>query len=243
MKNRRHVAFGPVLSPALGTIARNAFLNDIYHELVDALEAIIAMPVSGLIVYGSRTASRGAQNFGHADIDLLLLVDAPVEGGLFGHAGEVEFDLHLHSRQDALNGPVSEWMVYAQGQVLHDARAPELSDWIQHLQHWKHQNPDPWNTVDHLRNRVWAYRLVDRVARLAVTDPTAAVLHESRLLAAVSTLHAQVRHTYTTSISHWWRALTADEPAIAETITQYVAHRTYPPDAQALRALVDALYG
>lgn len=241
MQNRI-IAAGPVLPLELGETVRNAFFNNAYPKLVAALERITGVSISGLIVYGSRASLTPATVFGDADVDLLVLVDEPALGGVFGRAGEVEIDLHLHSRDDALSGPIAEWALYSKGRVLHDVKAPELNHWLQRLSDWKSENPDPWSDVDQLKNRVWAYRIIDRIARLAPIDPAVAVLHESRLLATLSTLHAQVRRTHTTSISHWWAGLTGEDQRFAEAISTYASTRTYPPDAQALRKLVDTLY-
>ena len=237
------VAAGPVLPSKLGEAVRIAFSEDNYSVLVEQLEGVIEKRVSGLIVYGSMAQRSRSRAIGESDLDLLLLVQGTASGGVFGRADTIEIDLHVHSRDAALSDPVADWVLYAEGRVLFDTRPPELEAWLKSLVIWKQQNPDPWTEADHLRDRVWAQRMLDRVIRLSPIDPTVAAMHEARLLATIPTLYAQVKHTHTTSISKWWSALRRDNHSFADALISYTSKRTFPPDVVALERLLNELYG
>ena len=237
------VAVGPVLPSKLGEALRTAFVDDDCSILIEQLELITRKVVSGLIVYGSMAKPLRSGHVGKSDVDLLLLVQEDVSGGVFGHADDIEVDLHVHSRAAALCEPVAEWVLYAEGRVLFDSQSPELDAWLKNLASWKRENPDPWNEADHLRNRVWAQRMVDRVIRLSPIDPTVAAMHEARLLATIPTLYAQVTHTHTTSITNWWSQLTRENNVFATALMSYASKRSFPPDGHALQRLLDELYG
>ena len=237
------VAAGPVLPSQLARAVRSAFSEDDYGVLVEQLEAVIGKRVSGLIVYGSMAQRSRSRPIGDSDVDLLLLVQGTASGGVFGRADDIEIDLHVHSREAALSDPIADWILYAEGRVLFDMRPPELDTWLKHLATWKQEHADPWTEADHLRDRVWARRMLDRVIRLGPVDPAVAAMHEARLLATIPTLYAQVKRTHTTSISKWWSALRRDDQAFADALIAYTSKRTFPPDAVALERLVDELYG
>jgi len=236
------IAVGPVLPSKLGEAVRTAFRDGNSRDLVEQLEAVLGRAVTGLVVYGSMAGPFPSSRVGDSDVDLLVLVQETASGGIFGRADDVEIDLHVQSRHATLADPITNW-IYAGGRVLFDVGPPELEEWLRSLSEWKRHNPDPWTDVDHLRSRVSAQRLVQRVRQLSQVDPGAAALHEARLLATIPTLHAQVKRTRTSSIGHWWPALASEDPEFAEALAAYLWKRSYPPDAGALQRLVEKLYG
>jgi len=183
-----------------------------------------------------------SRQIGESDVDLLVLVSETASGGIFGRADNIEIDLHVHSRNAALSDPIDDWIIYAEGRVLFDLWPPALDDWLRNVSIWKQENPDPWTEADHLRDRVWAQRMLERVIRLSPIDPTVAAMHEARLLATIPTLYAQVKHQHTTSISHWWSTLRRENDLFAAALTAYTSKRSFPPDGFALQRLVEKLY-
>jgi hypothetical protein len=121
-------------------------------------------------------------------------------------------------------------------------RPPELDTWLENVSIWKQQSPGPWTEVDHLRDRVWAQRMVNRIIQVGPIDPTIAAMHEARLLATIPVLYAQVKHRHDTSISKWWSRLTRENDVFANALTSYTSKRSFPPDGVALQRLLDELY-
>ncbi len=239
--SEQRIAVGPVLPPALGEAIKAAFREQNYAALVEQLEFIIGLTITGLLVYGSMAKDPRSVLAAKSDVDLLVLVEANASGGVFGRAGDVDMDLHVQTRRETLGDSAVNW-IYADAAVLFDARPPELNLWLNGLAMWKLKNPDPWTETDHVRSYVWAHRLVERVIKLSATDPAGAAIHEARLLANISMLYAQVKRRRTTSISKWWAILQHEDCVFADALTSYLSKRTYPPDGEALRCLVNALY-
>lgn len=238
---RQAVAVGPRLPTELGVALRTAFRDGDPRALIFQLEAAIALPVTGLVVYGSQAHRSPSDGIGDSDVDLLVLVDEPAEGGVFGTADGIQVDLHVQSRAETFAEP-SINCVYWEGRALFDLRAPEVEDWLKSLRHWRAVNVDPWTAVDLLRDRVWAERLVERVALLASTEPAIAAMHEARLLATIPTLHAQLKRTRTTSIGQWWSNARRSDPGFASAVETYLTTRTALPNGAALKSLIARLY-
>jgi hypothetical protein len=235
------VAVGPDLPKELGEALRTAFRQENCTALVEQLEGLIRTTITGVMVYGSMARSSRATELGESDVDLLVLGDESVRGGVFGCADGVQVDLHIQNRNESLSDPNANW-IYAEGRLLFDARPPELAAWLVELATWKRENPDPWSQVDHLRNRVWAERLIERIIRCKENDPTAASLHEARLLAALPTLHAQAQRKRTTSIGSWCVTLRSEHPALAQALSDYMVTRSAGLNSSLLRGLLSEVY-
>lgn len=240
--NKRLAVVGPRLPEALGNLVRKAFIQDSYTPLVESLEDLLAVKVGGLIIYGSRAARPTGSPFGVSDVDLLVLADEPVTGGVFGLAGDVELDVHLDERRSALTGDRSLWALFAGGRVVFDRRPPELATWIEALSCWRRENPNPWSAAQIIKDRAWADRIVARLARAEPGSEKEMVLHEARLLAMLPTLHAQARGRHPTSITRWWTGLAEDDPPFASRLGAYLSNRTSKVNFAALAALIDSLY-
>jgi predicted nucleotidyltransferase len=237
------IAVGPILPLELGEAVKTAFRDDDYAVLVEQLESIVGKVITGLIVYGSMARRSQSRQIGGSDVDLLVLVQDAASGGVFGRADNIDIDLHVHSRNVALSGAIADWALYAEGRVLFDLCPPELEAWLRNLALWKRENPDPWTEADHLRDHVWAQRMLERIIRLSPIDPTVAAMHEARLLATIPTLYAQVKRKHTTSISKWWATLAHENPVFANALASYTSKRSFPPDGAALQQLLNELYG
>lgn len=236
------IAVGPILPLKFGEAVRTAFCGDNCGALIEQFELLFGKVVTGLVVYGSMARPFPPYHIGESDVDLLVLVEEKACGGVWGLADKIEIDCRVHSRDGTLSDPIANWVLYAEGRVLFDSFPPELDTWLRNLSLWKRENPDPWTEADHLRDRVWAQRMVERVIRLGPIDPTAAAMHEARLLATLPTLYAQVKHKHPTSISNWWSSLTEENHLFANGLTSYISIRSFPPNGAALQQLVDELY-
>jgi hypothetical protein len=167
------IAVGADLPDEFGRAVRVAFSDGDCSTLVAHLETAIGKSVTGIVVYGSMAARPLASELEDSDVDLLVLVEEAASGGVFGRTDGVEIDLHVQSRSATLSDPIANW-IYAEGRVLFDPNEPELEYWLESLRKWKHDHADPWTDADHLRNRVWAQRLVERVIRLGAENPAVA---------------------------------------------------------------------
>jgi hypothetical protein len=237
------LAVGPILPAKLGDAVRTALFGHDSGPLVEQLTSVLGTTVSGVIVYGSMARQSRSSQIAHSDVDLLVFVQEAACGGILGVAGDLQIDSHIHSRQAALSDRPAEWALYYSGaRVLFDLEPPELERWLNSLAAWQREHPDPWTRADHLRSHVWVRRMIERIVRLATTDPTVAALHEARLLATLPTLHAQLHRRHTTSIGQWWLTLSQENKALCDAVASYLSERSFPPNGAALQRLVDALY-
>ena len=234
------VAVGPNLPADLAVDIKHALDRGRPERLLAHLEKLVGLEICGVLLYGSLAGRAPPREIGDSDVDLLVLTRVDAAGGVFGTAAGIQIDLHVQQRKRTLAEPSENW-VYADAEVLHDAEPPTLKKWLESLREWKAQTPDPWSQADRLRGQVWAYRLLQRVESLQRSDPTEALVHEARLLAALPELHAQVRQRRTTSISKWYRSMRLDAPATADALDAYAVGRRRG-DPGALRRLLDALF-
>jgi hypothetical protein len=235
------VAVGPVLSKEFADALRAAFVAGNCTALVEQIQLAIRKTVTGVILYGGMAREPVAAELGESDVDLLVLVDEPASGGIFGSADGIQIDLHIQHRNQTISDPHTNW-IYAEGRPLFDSRPPELALWLEQLTIWKQKNADPWSEVDHLRSRVWAQRLAEKIVRLSGSDPTIAALHEARLLAALPTLHAQVKRIRTTSIGKWWRTVQTEDPALASALARYISRKPCVRQYIEVEELLNELY-
>lgn len=241
------VAAGPVLSPSLGDAALEMLSGGTVDSLVREIETIIDLSVIGLFVFGSRADHLGATH-GQAppstsDLDLLVVVEQPAVGGIWGDAGSLEIDAHVYGYQAAVELPPSHLPIYRNAKLLFDRRFPLMTDWLARLQAWIADNADPWSAADRLRDCVWTDRMIRRIADASSVDPARAALYESRLLAEIAVLHNQANGKFNSSLSQWWRSLQAGEQVVQQAVENYLSTRRYPPDARALQTLFKVIRG
>lgn len=233
------IALGPLLPPSLGDAALAALHNHDAEPLVVAVASLVGAEVSGVLIYGGSAAQPATAN----DVDLVVLCDKSVSGGIWGDAGPVKIDAHLHHRAQLLSEPLGAWTKYRAARVLYDDKPAELENWLRDLRIYVEQNPNPWDDVDRVRDSVWAERMIARVRAATSVDPSLAALHEARLLSQLAALHAQANHTYQTSLSVWWAQMSIEDSPVGAAVRSYFASRTFPPDANALEKLIQAVNG
>src|SRR5690606_21869824 len=107
---RKIIAVGSILPKSLGLAIQAALTDNNYQNLVEELELLIKIKVTGIIVYGSMANSFNSQKIGESDVDLLILVDEIATGGIFGQADNLEIDLHIQSRSDSLNDVITNFI-------------------------------------------------------------------------------------------------------------------------------------
>ena len=235
------VAIGPNLPVSLGNAIRDALVKNNYHSLVMQLESLIQMKVTGIVLYGSMSKPIDPPQIGESDVDILVLVDEEATGGIFGRIENLEIDLHIQSRDTSINDIAANF-IYSQGKVWYDLRPPELSEWLKQINLYMLENKNPWTQADELRHREWAYRLVNKITRIGKIDPTAASLHEARLIANIPTLYKVSQRKYTTSIGNWWQQLLQEDKTYADDISKYLSNRQFPPNGETLKIIIDKLF-
>jgi len=136
------------------------------------------VPICGVVLYGSHAQARMTEA---SDLDLLVLSPAVVTGGLWGQAARVEVDAHARNLDAMLAAPLEDWLHVAGGRVLQDASG-RLAGWIERLDARRvGGRPEvPGSTL--LRDRVWAGRMLRRIARNAARVPGLARLQLGALL-------------------------------------------------------------
>lgn len=226
---------GPVLPANLVQAVQNALNTGDGTEVANVITKLCHSQVVGVIIYGTAMFNQHTSS----DVDLLILTESPVRGGAWGNSGDVALDAHIEPLEEVLSAPKASWQHVEGGHVLYDREAPRLKHWLQSLSIYKERVPDPWSEAERLRDRVWARRMLDRVAKLAETDPDRAILHESTLIAAIPSLYAQQRHRHDTSISRWWASPL--EPEIRSRLRTYREARGPRPDVDALRDLLQSV--
>lgn len=233
------VAIGPVIPNTLANALHLYFWDGKYCSLLTELQALISMPISGLVLYGSLAHRKIPAAIGDSDVDLLVLVDEPVHGGIFGYSNGVQIDLHVQTRQTTLSDFTNNW-VYCDARVVWDSTPPQLLLWQEALKSWKIKNLPSWNEADLLRNTVWAERLIRRIERLLPDDIGQARLHFSRLIAAIPTFHSHLRGVHTTSFSQWWKGLAETDPIFYACLDHCLANAKI--SIQQLREVIVVLF-
>lgn len=235
------VAAGPVLSPSLGEAALEMLSGGPVEPLVREIEATLGLSVMGLFIFGSRADRVGAAH-GEAlpstsDLDLLVVVEQPATGGIWGDTGSLEIDAHVYGYQALVELTPARLPTYRNARLLFDRRFPLMHDWLARLQAWVADNPDPWSAAERLRDHVWTDRMIRRIAHASNVDPPRAALYEARLLAEIAVLHNQAHARFNSSLSQWWRSAQANDQSVRQAVESYFANRRYPPDSKALEAL------
>jgi len=235
----REIAFGPDLPADLGDLVAAAIRTgnaDAPVALAERLSALLGTRVIAIVHYGSSSADGESAPF---DIDLLVLVEASAEGGLWGRAGGVDLDAYVAGIGQALAAVPAEWTHVADGRVLID-RTGDVASWLAGLRQWRAQEGGVRRASTLLRDRVWSRRMVERI-RLADGDPVRRALLEATLFAAIPELHAQVHHAASTSIKHWLTTIQADDPALTALMARY-GTASAGERADPLAAIVRHLY-
>jgi hypothetical protein len=213
------LAIGPELPAELGRALAPVRDGDPHADsaaIVAALERVTGVGICGVILYGSHTQARATAT---SDLDLLVLSPAEVTGGLWGQAAGVEIDAYVRNLGAVLEAPLEDWPHVAGGRALHDTTG-RLADWLARLSALRAGSRTVVPASTRLRDRVWAARMLRRIARNAARDPALAAVQLGSLLASIPELYAQERGQWPQSISAWLADLRRDDPAVATLVDE-----------------------
>ena len=205
------IACGPELPAELGALLRGDLSADAAKAaLIRLLESLCGVALAGFVLYGS--AARGAASPG--DIDALVITREPASGGLWGAADGVEIDFHVYGLQALLQSSDDQWPHLSGAKALYDPDGV-LGAWLARLA----VAPTPAVPASRvLRERVWARRMLRRVAERQHSEPGVAVLRAAELLSCLPETQAAVTGVPRGSITGWWRQL---DPLTQELVLQW----------------------
>lgn len=217
----RPFAIGPVLPVDLGALALQAVGggSDAVAALGSRLSEIVSSPVLAIVHYGSSSECDARMP---SDIDMLVLVGGDVRGGIWGRSSDVELDFYVEPIAEALNSKPSAWSHVADGRALLDGEG-RVSAWLEGLLAWRDEHGGTRDEGDLLRDRVWAERMVARIA--SVEDPALRLLLKATLLAAIPELDAQSKRTASTSLRKWMERTREADPVLADILERYATGR------------------